>query len=148
MVEWVFNGYNPSRFCYSKISFQQLIEFWFFHRAETSLVIATDTVLHFNHLCMSRPNKGKFLCWQIFHIVDALHATSANFTQRRITPRAQTKRKTATNKSEYSFSKHKNPKQKPCDRTHSSEEELIYYDFHKKSRLRIKFTAFPTNNQP
>lgn len=27
-------------------------------------------------------------------------------------------------------------------------KELFYCDFHKKSRLRIKFTVFPTNNQP
>ena len=146
MVEWVFDGHNPSRFCYSKILFQQLIEFWCFHRAKTSLVIATDTVLHFNHLYMSRPNKGKFLCWQSSHIVGRFLATSANFTQRRITPRAQNKRKTATNKSEYSFSKHKNPKQRPCDIAYSSKEEFFYYDFHKKGRLRIKFTVFPTNN--
>lgn len=95
----MFDGYNPSRFCYSKILFQQHIEFWFFHGAKTSFVIATDTVLHFNHLCMPRPNKRKVLCWQIFHIVDAFHATSANFTQRRITLRVQTKRKvTRTNR--------------------------------------------------
>lgn len=136
------------KFLLLKSLFQQLIEFWFFHGAKTSLVIATDTVLHFNHLCMSRPNKRKFLCWQISPIVDTFHWASTNFTQRRITPRTQTKRKTATNKSEYSFSKHKNPKQKPCDHMNSSEEELFYCDFHIKSRLQIKFIVFPTNNQP
>lgn len=102
----------------------------------------------FNHLCMSRPNKRKFLCWQIFHIVDRFHAAAANFTQRRITPRVQNKRKTATNKSRYTFSKHKNQKQRPRDRMHSSKEELFYCDFHIKNRLQIKFTVFPTNNQP
>ena len=30
----------------------------------------------------------------------------------------------------------------------SSKEEFFYYDFHKKSRLQIKFIVFPTNNQP
>lgn len=30
----------------------------------------------------------------------------------------------------------------------SSEEELFYCDFYIKSRLQIKFTVFPTNNQP
>ena len=148
MVEWVFDGRNPSRFCYSKILFQQLIEFWFFHCAETSLIIVTNTALHFNGSGLPRPDKRKAPCWQTFRIVDRFHATSANFTQRRITLRVQTKRKTATNKSEYSFSKHKNPKQRPRDRTHSSEEELFYCDFDTKSRLQIKFTAFPTNNQP
>ncbi len=142
----MFDGHNPSRFCYSKILFQQLIEFFF--KRKTSPIIATNTELHFNDFGLSRPNKRKFLCWQISHIVDTFHATSVNFTQRRITPRAQTKRKTATNKSGYTFSKHKNPKQKPCDRTHWSEEELFYCDFHKKSRLHIKFIVFPTNNQP
>lgn len=98
MVEWVFDGHNPSRFCYSKILFKQLIEFWFFHNAKTSFVIATDTVLHFNGPGLSRPYKRKVPCWQIFHVVGTFHATTANFTQRRITPRAQNKRKTATKK--------------------------------------------------
>ena len=30
----------------------------------------------------------------------------------------------------------------------SPKEEFFYYDFHKKSKLQIKFTVFPTNNQP
>ena len=30
----------------------------------------------------------------------------------------------------------------------SPKEDFFYYDFHKKSGLRIKFTVFPTNNQP
>lgn len=142
----MFDGYNPSRFCYSKILFQQLIESLFFFKRKTSLIIATNTALHFNDPGLSRPDKRKALCWQTFHIVDTFYATSANFTQRRITPRAQNKRKTATNKSEYSFSKHKNPKQKPCDHMNSLKEELFYCDFHIKSRLQIKFTVFPTNN--
>lgn len=45
-------------------------------------------------------------------------------------------------------SKHKNQNQRPCDRTNSSEEELFYCDFHKKSRLQVEFTVFSTNNQP
>ena len=80
--------------------------------------------------------------------VGRLSISLTDFTQRRITPRTQNKRKTATNKSEYSFSKHKNPKQSPRDRTYSSEEEWLYCDFHIKSRLQIKFIVFPTNNQP
>ena len=135
MVEWVFDGHNPSRFCYSKILFKQLIGFWFFHGAKTSFVIATDTVLHFNHLFMSRPNKGKFFCWQIFHIVDTFYATSANFTQRQITPRAQTKRKVTQTNRNIHF-KHKIPKQKPCDHMNSSEEELFFCDFHIKSSFK------------
>lgn len=143
----MFDGYNQSRFCYSKILFQQLIEFLFFSKRKTSLIIVTNTALHFNDPGLSRPGKRKVLCWQIFHIVDTFHATSANFTQRRTDySKSINQEKGNTNKSEYSFSKHKNPKQKPCDIAYSSEEELFYYDFHKKSRLQIKFTIFPTNN--
>ena len=134
-------------FVIQKSHFNCLYDFYFSNR-KTSLIIVTNTALHFNDPGLSRPNKRKFLCWRIFHIVDTFHATSANFTQRRITPRAQNERKTATNKSEYSFSKYKNPKQRPRDRTHSSEEELFYCDFHIKNRLQIKFIVFPTNNQP
>lgn len=134
-------------FVIPKSYFNCLYDFYFSKR-KTPPIIATNSELHFNDLGLSRPNKRKFLCWQIFHIVDTFYATSVNFAQRRITPRAQNKRKTATNKSEYSFSKHKNPKQTPCDHTNSPKEEFFYYDFHKKSRLQIKFTVFPTNNQP
>ena len=134
-------------FVIQKSYFNSLYDFYFSKR-KTSPAIATNTELHFTDPGLSRPYKRKVPCWQIFHIVGTFHATSANFTQRRITLRVQTKRKTATNKSEYSFSKHKNPKQRPRDRTHSSKEELFYCDFHIKNRLQIKFIVFPTNNQP
>lgn len=109
--------------------------------------MVSNTALHFNDPGLTRPNKKKVLCWHIFHIVDAFHATSANFTQRRITQRTQTKRKTTQNNRNIHF-KHKNSKQRPCDIAYSPEEELFYCDFHTKSKLRIKFIVFPTNNQP
>lgn len=99
-------------FVIRKSYFNSIYDFHFSKR-KTSPVIATNTELHFNVHDLSRPNKRKFLCWQTFHIVVRFHATSANFTQRWITPRAQNKRKTTTNKSEYSFSKYKNTKQSP-----------------------------------
>ena len=145
MVEWVFDGHNPSRFCYSKILFKQLIEFWFFHNAKTSFVIATDTVLHFNGPGLSRPYKRKVPCWQIFHVVGTFHATTANFTQRRITTKQE---KDSNKKNRNIHFKHKNSKQRHCDIAYSSKKELFHFDFHIKSRLRIKFTVFPTNNQP
>ena len=134
-------------FVIQKSYFSSLQNSDFFHSVKTSPIIVTNTALHFNNPGLSRPDKRKFLCWQISHIVGRFHAASANFTQRRITPRSQTKRKaTKTNRNIYF--KHKNPKQRHCDRKYSSEEELLHCDFHIKSRLQIKFIVFPTNNQP
>lgn len=51
----------------------------FFSKRKTSLIIVTNTTLHFNDPGLSRPYKRKVPCWQIFHIVGTFHATTANF---------------------------------------------------------------------
>lgn len=112
-----------------------------FFKRKTSPIIATNTELHFNDFGLSRPNKRKLLCWQIFHIVDRFHATSANFTQRRITPRAQTKRKVTQTNRNIHF-KHKNPKQKPCDHMNSPKEEFFLLRFSQKEQTSNKVYRF------
>lgn len=104
--------------------------------------MASNTALHFNDPGLSRPDKRTPLCWQIFHIVDTFHAASANFTQRRITPMAQNKRKVTQTNRNIHFSKHKNPKQKPCDIAYSSEEELFYCNFHIRANFRYSLSFF------
>ena len=112
-----------------------------FSKRKTSLIIVTNTTLHFNDPGLSRPYKREVPCWQIFHIVGTFHATTANFTQRRITPRAQNKRKTATNKSEYSFQTQKS-KTKALRPYEFVERRIILLRFSQKEQTSNKVYRF------
>lgn len=109
--------------------FNSLYDFYFPKR-KTSLIIVTNTALHFNDHGLSRPDECPLL---------------ADFTQRRqishkdgLLQGHKPRERQQTNKSKYSFSKHKNPKKKTLRPYEFVERRIILLRFSHKEQTSDK----------